>query len=274
MAIQRLIHVDDVPVFVGAVQASRERVLFAARAASHDAAAEGVARMRFACGVDDDLREFHERFRDDRLIGRAVREHPDIRVWRRPEPWEALAWAITEQLIEFERACAIQRRMIAALGRRCAVTGLRDAPSAAVIAAQAPALLESFDLAAGRAMTLRRAAIEVASGRVDLRDSDHEKGWARLRAIPGIGPWTLEMLALFGQGRYDQIPAGDLSYIKVVGRLLTGNPRARADEAEVRGVMEPYGEWKGLAGDYLRISASRGWLPTRLSVPLPRAAAA
>ena len=59
------------------------------------------------------------------------------------------------------------------------------------------------------------------------------------------------MLALHGQGRYDRVPAGDLGYLKLVGRLTTGHPNARADEAEVRGFFERYGEWEGLAGTYL-----------------------
>ena len=59
------------------------------------------------------------------------------------------------------------------------------------------------------------------------------------------------MLGLHGQGRMDVVPAGDLGFIKIVGRLMTGNPRARADEAEVRGFFERYGEWKGLAGVHL-----------------------
>src|SRR5215210_1162970 len=66
--------------------------------------------MRFATGVDEDLRPFYDRFRDDPVIGRAVRARPELRVRRKPVPWEALAAAITEQLIEFERAVAIQRR--------------------------------------------------------------------------------------------------------------------------------------------------------------------
>jgi hypothetical protein len=32
-------------------------------------------------------------------------------------------------------------------------------------------------------------------------------------------------------------------------------------EAEVREFFEPYGEWKGLVGEYLRVAASRGRLP-------------
>ncbi len=258
-AVQRLVGVGEEAVFTGAIQRG-DRVVFAARARTPAAAAEGLRRLRFAVGVDEDHREFFERFRGDRFIGRAVRAAPELRLRRRPDPWEALAWAICEQLIEFDRAVVIQRRLITALGRRCPQTGLRDAPTAASIAAEAPARLASFDLPQHRALTLRRAAAEVARGRVDLADPDHEAGWRRLRAIPGIGPWTVEMLALQGQGRYDQVPAGDLGYLKLVGRITTGNPRARADVPEVRGFFERYEEWKGLAGEYLRLAGARGWL--------------
>jgi len=218
-------------VHVGIVQPAPERVLLAARARTEEAAAEGIARMRFATGVDDDLRPFHEAYRDDPVLGRALRANPALRVRRAPLPWESLAAAITEQLIEFERAVAIQRRLIAALGRRCPRTGLRDAPEPGTIAAAAPARLAAFDLSPSRALTLRRAAAEVAAGRVDLLAGDPMPGWRRLRAIPGIGPWTLEVLALYGQGHHDRVPAGDLGYLKLVGRVRTGNPRARAEEA-------------------------------------------
>jgi DNA-3-methyladenine glycosylase II len=260
-AVHRLVHVGDLPVFVGAVQPAADRVVLGARAETEAAAREGIRRLRFALGVDADHREFHERFAGDRWIGRAVRELPQLRVRRRPDPWEALLAAICEQLIEFERAAAIQRRLIAALGRRCPQTGLRDAPTAAAVAAAAPARLASFDLVGHRAITLRRAAVEVARGRVDLApEANHEAAWRRLRAIPGIGSWTIEMLALHGQGRDDQIPALDVGYLKLVGRATTGNPRARADEAEVRGFFARYGAYQGLAGEYLRASAAHGWL--------------
>jgi 3-methyladenine DNA glycosylase/8-oxoguanine DNA glycosylase len=138
------------------------------------------------------------------------------------------------------------------LGRRWDWDGrsFRDAPTAAVLAAQAPALLESMDLSAGRAVALIRAAREVASGRVDLFDAVRpEAGWRRLRAIPGVGSWTVQMLAFTGQGRLDQLPAGDLAYLKLVGRLRSGgDPRARATEEEVDELFAPYAPWAGLAG--------------------------
>lgn len=255
---QRLVRVGDEQVFCGVVQQGG-RVAFAARALSDENAAEAVRRMRVAVGVDEDHAEFHARFRRDRYIGRAVRELPELRVRRRPDPWEALAFAICEQLIEFDRAVVIQRRLIARFGHRCPETGLRAAPDARRIADLAPAQLCAFDLPAHRAATLRRAAVEVARGRVDLSAPDHEAGWRRLRAISGIGPWTVEMLALQGQARYDQVPAGDLGFIKIVGRLLTGRPRARADIDAVRAFFTRYGEWQGLASEYLRASAAHGW---------------
>ena len=260
-ALQRLLRIGGEPVLVGMVQPAPDRVLFAARAATEPAARAGIARLRFATGVDDDLRPFWDRFRGDPVIGRGVRTHRALRVRRQPDPWETLLGAITEQLIELERAMQIQRRLIAALGYRCPATGMRDAPTPAVIAAQAPARLVSFDLAPKRALAMRRCAEAVAAGRLDLQDHDLR----RLRSMREIGPWTCEMVALHGQGRYDVVPAGDLGFLKIVGRLVTGNPRARADEAEVRGFFERYGEWKGLAGAHLMHAAARGLIPARMS---------
>ena len=260
-ALQRLLRIGGEPVLVGIVQPAPDRVLFAARAAAEPAARAGIARLRFATGVDDDLRPFWDRFRADPVIGRGVRTHRALRVRRQPDPWETLLGAITEQLIELERAMGIQRRLIAAFGYRCPATGMRDAPAPAVIAAQAPARLVSFDLAPKRALAMRRCAEAVAAGRLDLHDHDLR----RLRSMREIGPWTCEMVALHGQGRYDVVPAGDLGFLKIVGRLVTGNPRARADEAEVRGFFERYGEWKGLAGAHLMHAAARGLIPARMS---------
>lgn len=251
--LERLLHRDGEPVLVRCARTAPDRVMLGARAGSREAAAHGIARMRFALGVDEDLSAFHRRFARDPLIGRSVRSRPWLRASRRPEPFEALAWAVCEQLIEYERAAAIERRLLARLGRRAfgwngVASPLRDLPTPAELAGTAPALLESFDLAGTRALTLVRAAREVALGRVDLHDHDHERGWQRLRAIPGIGSWTVEMLALHGQGRNDQVPAGDVGLLKRVGQLLSGgDPLARAQEHEVREFFAPYEEWAGLA---------------------------
>jgi 3-methyladenine DNA glycosylase/8-oxoguanine DNA glycosylase len=157
--------------------------------------------------------------------------------------------------------------MIAVLGERCPATGLRIPPTPQQVADASPAQLESFDLAPKRAITLRRVAIEVASGRICL--TEHEPCWERLLRMRNIGPWTVEILALFGQGRNDVIPAGDLGYVKLVGRLRDGNPQARAEVPEVYAFFERYAGWAGLAGEYLRAAASSGLLPLTTKVPDP-----
>ncbi len=272
----RLLHPGQTPAVVAVAQRG-ERVVFAARAPCEAAAHAAIARMRFASGVDDDLAGFYARFRRDPVIGAAVRARPWLRVRRTPDPWVTLAWAVTEQLIETGRAAVIQRRVVAALGPRWA--GLRDAPSASVVAAQAPALLESFGLAAKRVLALQRAAREVAAGRVDLTPRGDARGGAtgeagagvdglsRLLAISGIGPWTAEMLALYGLGRLEVIPAGDLGYLKLVGRLITGRPKAIAEEADVRAFFAGYAPYAGLAGEYLRLSPQPGIRPSAATRP-------
>lgn len=248
--LERVLHVEGVPALLRAAQPAADRVVLGAWAPRRDVAEEAVARMRFASGVDDDLREFCDRFRWDPLIGDSVRRRPGLRLGRRPEPFEALAWAITEQLIEVERAHAIQRRIVRNVGREH--EGLRDAPHASDLAGVAPALLCSWGLAERRAITLRRAAKLVARRGLDL---------AALRAIPGIGTWTLEMTVMHGLGRTDVVPAGDLGLLKLEGRLQTGDPEAVGEEADVRARFEPYGAWRGLAAAH-----AMGAQPSALTV--------
>ena len=143
---------DGEQVVVHAWQPEPDRVVFRAVAAGPDACPAAalelaIERMRFALGVDDDLTEFARTFRGDPLIGAAIHHRPWHRPKRRPWPWEALAWAVTEQLIEARRAAEIQRRIVRRWGARlepCDESAwrgpgpLRDVPSAALIAGVRP----------------------------------------------------------------------------------------------------------------------------------------
>ena len=64
------------------------------------------------------------------------------------------------------------------------------------------------------------------------------------------------MLAFHGQGRDDQLPAGDLAYVKLVGGLA-GLGR-RATEEEVREFFAPYEPYPALAGTYSADRAASG----------------
>ncbi len=245
-ALVRLLHLGGEAAVVRA-WAAGPCVRFRAESASRDAAEHAVERMRFALGVDHDLSGFQREFKWHPLLGPIIRRRPWIRPARRAVPWEALAWAITEQLIETERAEQIQRRLVYRYGRSSACGTLRDAPSPDALAARAPAELQACDLAGKRAIAMVRVAREVAAGRADL--SLHEPVWKRLRSIREIGTWTVDKLAYEGQGRDDRIPAGDLAYIKLVGRLARLG--RRATEEEVRAFFEPFAPYQGLAGTYL-----------------------
>ncbi len=222
------------------------RVRLRAEAATRATALRAIERMRFALGTDHDLSAFHRGFRRDPLVGPVIGQRPWLRPRRRPEPFEALAWAVSEQLIDAPRAIAIQRSIVRRLGASTGDGAYRLPPTAARLAAAAPAELSACGLAPKRSVALIRAAREVASGRADL--SQHERSWQRLLAIPDIGSWTVEMLAFEGQGRDDILPALDLAYVKLVGRIAHGG--RRATEAEVRAFFAPYQEYAGLAGIY------------------------
>jgi 3-methyladenine DNA glycosylase/8-oxoguanine DNA glycosylase len=256
--ISRLLHARERPVVVHVRQRPAGEVRFRAAIVGADDEPEAlelaIERMRFATGVDDDLTEFFAMFKRDPVLGPALRRRPWLRPRRRPWPWEALAWAITEQLIESGHAGEIQRRMVRRWGRSVEArpgsdwTGpgpLRDVPTAAAVADRSPAELRATDLSAGRSLALLRCAAEVARGRLDLADPAADR---RLRSIREIGPWTTQCLGINGRGDPDSLPAGDLAYVKLVGRLA-GLAR-RATIPEIEEFFAPYAPYRGLAGAF------------------------
>ncbi|HEU4905831.1 MAG TPA: hypothetical protein VFT19_06915, partial [Solirubrobacterales bacterium] len=248
--VSRLLRVGESPVLVRAWEPGRGRVALRAepvaaaalapprslpppvsRPAGRDELELAIERMRFALAVDDDLTPFYRRFRRDPLLGPQLRRRPWLRPTRRPWAWEALAWAVVKQLIETERAARIQRRIVGRWGVRLGRErgGLCDVPGAATIAGRAPAELAALDLSPGRSVALRAVAREIAAGRVAPGEPAGDR---RLLAIPEIGPWTVQCLGLFGRGDPDSLPAGDLIYLKLVGRLARLGRRATVEEVE------------------------------------------
>ncbi|MEZ5075881.1 MAG: hypothetical protein R2725_00385 [Solirubrobacterales bacterium] len=260
----RFLHVGASPVLVRAWQGSDGRALLRAEAvdparvsyrdpagviepcpAGCEQLRVAIERMRFALGVDDDLAEFQRRFRRDPLLGPLIRRMPGFRPRRRPWPWEALASAVVKQLIEADRAAWIERRIVGRWGPRLGDDpgALRDVPPAATIAGRAPAELAAMDLAPVRAAALRRLAREVAAGRCRIEETAADR---RLLALPQVGPWTVQCLGLHGRGEMDSLPAGDLAYFKLVGRLAGLGRRATVPEVEeFYARFRPY---RGLAG--------------------------
>ena len=259
----RFLHVGACPVLVRAWQPARDRVILRAEAiepaavslpragavtperAGRQQLELAVERMRFALAVDLDLGEFQRRFRRDGLLGPLIRRRPDYRPARTPWPWEALASAVVGQLIEAERAARIERRIVGRWGARLGAgpMELRDVPGPVTISGRAPAELQSMDLSGARSLALCKLARYVASERCPI---ETEEGDRRLLATPEIGPWTVQRLALYGRGDLDSLPAGDLAYIKLVGRLAGLGRRATVPEVEE--FYAPYAPYRGLVG--------------------------
>ncbi len=68
-----------------------------------------------------------------------------------------------------------------------------------------------------------------------------------------IGPWTVQCLGLFGRGDPDSLPAGDLIYLKLVGRLARLGRRATVEEVEE--FYAPYAPFRGLAATWTTIAS-------------------
>jgi DNA-3-methyladenine glycosylase II len=260
----RLLHVGGSPVLVRAWQPSRDRVRVRAEAvdpgqvtrprismppcpgtALREQLEEAIACMRRALWVDVDLSDFHRRFRRDPLVGPLIRRRPSFRPQGRPWPWEALAAAVVGQLIEADRAALIERRIAGRWGSRLGEGrgALRDVPGPTAIAGRAPAEIEQMDLVGKRAVALRRLARDVVAGRCRIESPAADP---RLLALPQIGPWTVQCLGLFGRNEFDSLPAGDLGYVKLVGRRNGGGRRATVPEVEE--FYAPYEPYRGLVG--------------------------
>lgn len=219
----------------------------------------GVDRVRWILALDDDHSEFLARFRDDELLRRPVRELRGLRPLRVPTVAQALLRALCGQLIESDRARALERsivRAVAAERRGCYAAP----PTGACLSRRSPAELRRLGLHARRGATLVRLCGSLDLER--LREVPIDAAEARLTRERGLGPWSFGVIALEGLGSYRYGLVGDLGLMKLAAAL-----RGRWVEAdETAELLEPYGEWAGLAGVYLLAGFSRGLLPVPAAV--------
>ena len=201
----------------------------------------GLRLLRFMLALEDDHAEFVRRFRSDPLLGRSIRELHGLRPLRLSTVTQAVVRAICGQLIQARQARAIERAIL----RACGTT----VPTREAVGALSPAQLRRLGLATARASTLVRLCRSLELER--LRDLPAEAVEARLLRERGIGPWSLGVIGLQGLGSYRYGLVGDLGLVKLCSSL-----RGRWVEGwETAELLEPYGEWAGLAGVYLM----RGW---------------
>jgi 3-methyladenine DNA glycosylase/8-oxoguanine DNA glycosylase len=226
--------------------------------------ATAAEKLRWMLALDDDHSEFLLRFAGDPLVGRATKHLRGFRPLRTATVAQALLRAVCGQLIDSKTARSLERSVIRALqGRAVAATGLSEPPTTSTLAAAAPFELRRLGLHERRGAAVVRLCRSLELER--LHELPTDAVVRRLERERGLGPWSAGVVCLEGLGRYEHGLVGDLGLVKLVRRL---SGRRTVETWETAELLEPYGEWAGLASVYLLAGFGRGLIP----LPAARAA--
>jgi AraC family transcriptional regulator, regulatory protein of adaptative response / DNA-3-methyladenine glycosylase II len=206
-----------------------------------------ISRCRRLLDLDADPVAMSEVLREDPVLGPLVRKAPGRRVPRTVDPAEFAVRAVLGQQVSTAAARTHAARLVLAHGEPIddpagGLTHLFPAP--AVLAGADPATL-----AVPRARQATFAALtgSLASERIDLGPgSDWQRARAGLRALPGLGPWSVETIAMRSLGDPDAFTAGDLG-VRAAARQL-GLPAAPAALTRRAAAWRP---WRAYAVQYL-----------------------
>ena len=166
----------------------------------------GAARTTF--DIDADPVAIDDVLGGDPALAPLVARTPGIRMPGAPDRFELLMRAVFGQQVSVAGARTSLGVFVARFGTALAtpvgsVTHVFPTPERV---AEIPP--EELGMPRRRAETIRRLGQAVASGSVDL--SDRGRALAALAEIPGIGPWTLDYVAMRGFHDRDAFPATDL----------------------------------------------------------------
>jgi 3-methyladenine DNA glycosylase/8-oxoguanine DNA glycosylase len=204
-----------------------------------------IDEARFMLALDDDTSEFHRRFSRDPLLGPSTRALRGLRPRRKATVAHATLRAICGQLIQSGRALEIERAVIRSSG---------DPPTREALAQMSPAEFARCGLAGSRANTLTRL---VRTLDLESLKQSPQTALISLRRERGVGPWTVGVISLQGLGRYDAGLVADLGLVKLLASLRGRWPKPE----ETKELLEPYGEWQGLASVFLLQGFKRGLIP-------------
>jgi len=185
-----------------------------------------VARCRRLLDLDADPVAVDSVLGRDQLLAPAVRRVPGIRVPGAVDGFELAVRAVLGQQVSVRAARTFAARLVERCGKP--LTRPRGSLTHAFPTADAvaDADLDGIGLTGGRIRTLRALASAVASGELVIDPiADREETRRRLLALPGVGPWTVEYVAMRALGDPDAFPATDL----VLRRAIAGADPGRTD---------------------------------------------
>lgn len=202
-----------------------------------------LEKLRFVLAADDDHAAFLARFRDDPLLGGAIRRLRGLRPLRTATVTHALLKAVCGQLITARAARLLEASLLRSSAP--AHADLRLPPTRATFGAQSPAQLARAGLVARKANALIRLSREWDVER--LHGVETGVAATRIERERGLGPWSAGVMCLYGLGRFERGLVGDLGLVKLCSSLLG----RRAEAEDTQDLLRPYGEWAGLASVYL-----------------------
>ena len=194
----------------------------------------------------------------DPHLGPSVHAHPGRRMPACADGFEALVRAVLGQQVTLGRGLRLAGQLVSAVARPApdwAPSGLTHLPlSAADVAA---ADLSMLGMPGARRRALTAAAEAVASGVVSF-DAHASRQAVRqaLLAVPGIGPWTVDYVALRGLADPDAFPIGDVALQRGAANLgIDRAPLALLTRAEA------WRPWRAISTAHLWANAGNGVQP-------------
>lgn len=190
-------------------------------------------RLRRMFDLDADSAGIGRVLAADPLLARQLERSPGVRLPGAWDPFEYSLRAILGQQISVAAATTIAGRLVARYGGSFVDhSGLRRQlfPDADSLAA---ADFEGLGLTRARAATLRAFVAASLDGRVDFTETNLAHWCAQLTALPGIGDWTAQYIAMRGLSLPDAFPASDLGILQALGtetgKATPARARARAE---------------------------------------------
>jgi AraC family transcriptional regulator of adaptative response / DNA-3-methyladenine glycosylase II len=184
-----------------------------------------VERVRRVFDLGADPAVIGEHLRTDPLLRLPLLKHPGIRTPGAWDGFELAVRAILGQQISVRAATTIAGRVASMFGSPIA-DGLRPGREARdepdrlfpTPVQLASAAVERAGVMPARADTIRLLARKVVDGAIALSSCvDGRATVSALRAVPGIGGWTAEYIAMRGFGEPDAFPSGDLVLRRAAG---------------------------------------------------------
>jgi AraC family transcriptional regulator of adaptative response / DNA-3-methyladenine glycosylase II len=180
-----------------------------------------VANVRGAFDLDAEMIAVDAHLAGDAALAKDIKREPGVRVPGALDGFETAIRAVLGQQITVAGARTLTERLVARFGatlERGPESLERAFPDAAALANAGAAAIAKIGLPAKRAETIHRLAAASADGKLPLARGAVAAGRAALAAIPGIGPWTIEYVAMRALGDPDAYPATDIGLINALGR--------------------------------------------------------